>query len=382
MTSKTDRIDRPAPAFRSAGAYALMVFLHARTIARCGWDKPGKPSPEGAAGVLADAQAALAGMARYRTHPFRRFAPEPPTLWRKGSVRVLDFGGTGPPVLAIPSMINGSAIMDLSPDLSPLRWMAGQGFRVFLLDWGAPGDEERRFGLDAYLDRRLAPALEAVTREGGGPAHLIGYCMGGPLMLALAKRQAASVSRIATLGAPWDFTAFPEHESMKGRRAEMTGTLATTELLLGEVPPPMTQSFFAVRDLASGVRKYRQFAAIDMDSAEARRFVAVEDWLNDGVPLAPKVARECFLGWLIDDTLRHGGWSPGGEAFRAEDVPHPALVVSAQRDSVVRVAASEPLAAALPNATLLSAPVGHIGMVVGRNAIEEVWQPLASFLRG
>jgi polyhydroxyalkanoate synthase len=61
-------------------------------------------------------------------------------------------------------------------------------------------------------------------------------------------------------------------------------------------------------------------------------------------------------------------------------VRQPALVVSAQRDTVVRRAASEPLAEALGDARLLKAGVGHIGMVVGGTAIDAVWEPLADFL--
>jgi poly(3-hydroxyalkanoate) synthetase len=146
------------------------------------------------------------------------------------------------------------------------------------------------------------------------------------------------------------------------------------------IPPQITQSFFAMRDLSSGANKFRRFALLDPASAEAKRFVAVEDWLNDGVPLAPPVGRECFLEWITDNALAKGAWSPCGSPFEAAEITHPALVVSAQRDTVVRRAASEPLADVLPDARLLKAPVGHIGMVVGAGALDEVWRPVKGFL--
>ena len=356
-----------------------MVFLHAQTIARSGLAEAA-PDLGAASNTLTETSETLRGMELYRSHPFRRYAPAPVVAWRSGSVRLLDYGGSGPAVLTIPSMINGAQIMDLMPELSPLRWMAQQGFRVFQIDWGAPGPVERGFGLGDYLEQRLMPALDAVCRITATAPHLIGYCMGGPLMLALAQRRAAQVGKIVTLGAPWDFSAFPEHAKMRERRAEVVSTLQTMEMLFGEIPPQMTQSFFALRDMSSGVSKFRRLAVMDPTSDEAKRFVAVEDWLNDGIPLAPPVSRECFLEWVTDDTLRKDGWAPGGTTFLPSEVTQPALVVSAQKDTVVRRAASEPLADALANARLLQADVGHIGMVVGGTAIRSVWEPVADFL--
>ncbi len=371
---------RPAPAFRRDGAYSLMVYLHAQTIKRSGLGTA-PADPALALAALNEAAETLSGMEQYRTHPFRRAAPDAPVAWRCGSVRLLDFGGSGPPVLTIPSLVNGAYIMDMSPSLSPLRWLSRQGFRVFQIDWGAPGAEERGFGLGDYLERRLIPALEVVNRLCAAPAHLVGYCMGGPLMLALAQRKGGGVGRIATLGAPWDFSAFPEHSAMRERRTEVVNTLESMEMLFGVIPPQMTQSFFALRDMSSGVSKFRRFAALDPASPEARRFVAVEDWLNNGIPLSSRVGRECFLEWVTDDAPRKKKWAPNGLTFDVSAVAKTALVVSAQRDTVVRRAASEPLAEALANARLLQAGVGHIGMVVGTTAVDAVWRPLAEFLK-
>lgn len=370
---------RSTPDFRRDGAYSLLVYLHAKTVREGGFQNA-SPDFDAATEALAEAAEALAGMELYRRHPYRRAAPAAPVAWRSGSARLLDFGGSGPPILVIPSMVNGSEIMDLSPSLSPLRWLATQGFRVFQMDWGAPGPVERGFDLGDYLDQRLTPALDAVIRLCGGPVKLIGYCMGGPLMLALAQREPERVDRVVTLGAPWDFSAFPEHKAMRDRRVEVVNLMASLEMMFGVIPPQMTQSFFALRDMASGVAKFRRFAQMDPFGEAAQRFVAVEDWLNAGSPLSVKVGRECFLDWVSDDALRRRGWCPGGVVFDPTEVEQPALVVSAQRDTVVRRTASEPLAEALPSAQLLKARVGHIGMVVGETAIDTVWQPLSGFM--
>ncbi len=69
---------------------------------------------------------------------------------------------------------------------------------------------------------------------------------------------------------------------------------------LGEMPVDVLQSFFASLDPLSLLAKFRRFA--DMAGDHARKFVALEDWLNDGVGLAAPVARECLTQWYGENT--------------------------------------------------------------------------------
>ena len=112
-------------------------------------------SPEAfAAAVRAEGQQRverfIAGVEAYRHHPYRRDLVEPPTAWAAGTTRLLDYGASGAdglPLLVVPSLINRGYVLDLSSRHSFLRWMALNGFRPFLVDWGAPGPAERAFDL-------------------------------------------------------------------------------------------------------------------------------------------------------------------------------------------------------------------------------------------
>ncbi|RYI27321.1 MAG: alpha/beta hydrolase, partial [Acetobacteraceae bacterium] len=106
----------------------------------------------------------LAGVAAYRAYPWRRELPDPPAIWAEGGSRLLDYsGGNGQAVVFVPSLINRAQVLDLLPGGSLLRFLAGQGIRPLLLDWGEPGPVERGFGLTDYIAGRLERALEAVT---------------------------------------------------------------------------------------------------------------------------------------------------------------------------------------------------------------------------
>ena len=84
--------------------------------------------------------------------------------------------------------------------------------------------------------------------------------------------------------------------------AEILGSAIALQMLFGGLDP------FAIAE------RYRGFAHLDPAGAEARRFVALEDWLNDGVPLPAPVARECLGDWYGQNTPARLQWRVAGEA--------------------------------------------------------------------
>jgi polyhydroxyalkanoate synthase len=322
-----------------------------------------------------------AGVEAYRRHPYRRTLDEPPVLWRDGTTRLLDYGtagSTGPAVLVVPSLINRAYILDLLPERSLLRALAAGGVRPLLLDWGAPGELERSFSLTDYIAGRLERALDAALETATGRVAALGYCMGGLLAVALAMRREASLSGLACLATPWDFHA------ERPAQARLIGTAATLldPMLrqLGELPVDAIQALFTGIDPLQVVRKFVAFADMDATSPRADAFVAVEDWLNDGVPLAAPVARECLAGWYGANTPGRGEWRVAGEVVEPARVDLPTLVVLPDQDRIVPPASAEALAAALPHAERLQLAAGHIGMIVGSGAVEQLYRPLADWL--
>ncbi|MGH7031068.1 MAG: alpha/beta fold hydrolase, partial [Stellaceae bacterium] len=154
------------------------------------------------------AQAYLAGLETYRRHPYRRSEPARPVLWHEGTTRLLDWGssGTGPAVLVVPSLINRYYVLDLLPERSFLRHLAGSGLRPLVIDWGAPGAAERGLDLTGYSER-LDRAFAAAAQSAGASIALLGYCMGGLFAVAAALRRRRQLACLALLATPWDFHA-------------------------------------------------------------------------------------------------------------------------------------------------------------------------------
>lgn len=341
-----------------------------------------------AAAVEAEARrrlgAFLTGVERYRRHPYRRQAESGAAVWSSGTTTLYDFGESGKdggrPLLLVPSLVNRAYILDLLPQRSFCRWLARNGFRPFLLDWDAPGPQERQFDLSDYVIGRLDSALDAVLDSTGERPALVGYCMGGLLALALAQRRSECVSGLALLATPWDFHAGRrmQAQAIAGVAVALHGLTTMT----GELPVDIIQTLFAGLDPVLAERKFVGFAALDPDSDKASEFVALEDWLNDGVPLAAPVAQECLAGWYGENTPATGRWRIGGAPIEPPAIDIPSLSVIPANDRIVPPDSALALSAALPRSEILRPNAGHVGMIVSRGVERTLWPEIAGWLAG
>lgn len=331
--------------------------------------------------LLREDRALLAGIAAYRRHPYERRLPDPPAIWAEGGSRLLDYGrpgAAGPPVVFVPSLVNRAHVLDLAEGSSLLRFLAGQGVRPLLLDWGWPGEAERAFTLTDYVAGRLERALAALP----GPAVLVGYCMGGLLALAAALRRPDRVAALGLLATPWDFHATAEEAARARAAAALLPGLEPMLQATGTLPVDVIQALFAGLDPWGIPRKFRAFARLDPASPRAALFVALEDWLNDGVPLAAPVARETLGGWYGANTPARLAWRIAGAVVDPAELRLPAFLAIPHRDRIVPPASARALAARLPPGSVVhAAEAGHIGMAAGSGAEAALWRPLLAWLR-
>ncbi len=330
----------------------------------------------------------LDGIEAYRAHPYRRRpVGDPPVCWKEGTTLLLDYGAVpeaargpsgGLPILVVPSLINRGYVLDLTPQRSLMRGLAAAGFRPFLVEWGFPGEAERRFTLTDYVAGRLEGALEAVLTITGRRPPVLGYCMGGLLALALVQRRPRDTAGLALLATPWDFSADapPVAAALPLAEPWLTAMIEAA----GWLPTDLIQTLFFSLDPMLVIRKFLRFSELDPGGPEAAEFVALEDWLNDGVPLAAPVAREALFDWYGRNTPAEGEWRVAGRAVTPERIDAAALVMIPARDRIVPPASARALAQRLPNAIQADIALGHIGMVVGSSAPKRAWSTLIDWL--
>ncbi|MFN4089005.1 MAG: alpha/beta fold hydrolase [Alphaproteobacteria bacterium] len=391
---------RPLPLHLMTATLAWSSSLAALPLARSGspiWSPSLRSAGEGLARELAavptdDVAAALVaeiaersnrllrGIEAYRHHPARRLPSPVRIVWQNGAARLLDLGpADGVPLLVVPSLINRWHILDLMPGHSFLATLVAEGVRPLVLDWGTPGAAERDFSLTDHVAGRLDAALSAARVEAGGRAvAVLGYCMGGMLALALALRRQDEVPALALVAAPWDFHAAGPQD--RNRAETALGLFEPVLAAAGELPIDAVQYLFQSLDPLQVVEKFLRFAELDPATPRAALFVAVEDWANDGVPLAAAVARECLGGWYVQNEPARGLWRVAGRPVLPADWRKPALVVVPSRDRIVPPASAAALALALPQGERMDTPGGHIGMMVGE-AAAPVARRLGGWLR-
>jgi polyhydroxyalkanoate synthase len=104
------------------------------------------------------------------------------------------------PLLIFPPWINKFYILDLRPENSMIRWLADQGFTVFVASWVNPDVEMAAKTFEDYMIEGIYAATDAVMAQAGvDRVNTVGYCIGGTLLSStLAHMAAKNDKRIAS----------------------------------------------------------------------------------------------------------------------------------------------------------------------------------------
>ena len=289
-----------------------------------------------------------------------------PEIARAGRATLRDYGGRGPPIVFVPSLINSARILDLDAERSLLRWLAQQGMRPLLVDWGSPSPTESACGIAGHVEQLLLPLLEVLDE----PPILAGYCLGGTMALAAAAvRRPRALALIAT---PWRFAGFGD-ETRAALAALWRQSRGPAETL-GLLPMEVFQSAFWQLDPRRTLVKFERFGMRADDPDAVRTFIPVEDWANDGPPLTFAAARELMEDMFAADRPGTGTWCVGGRTIDPAAIDVPVLEIVSTTDRIVPAAAAAGIGEQLPLA------LGHVGMIVGGRARDAVWAPLAAWL--
>ncbi len=315
------------------------------------------------AGDMTRLAAALEGVRTYQRSPFRRDLPDMPVIAQSGSACLRDYGGSGPTVVVVPSLLNPWHVLDIRADHSMLRWLTAQGLHVLLLDWGRPEAAECRMGLAAYVGQRLLALLATLS----APPRLAGYCLGGTLAIAAAN--IAPVERLALIATPWDFSGYDAER--RADAATLWQAMAPAAWRDGCLPMDLLQPGFWSLDTKATIDKFVRLASLDPKADAVRDFTLVEDWSNSGPPIGAAAARDMFEDLMIANLPGENRWFARLDAVRC-----PVQSFYAPADKLVP-AGSIP---ALGNRIAIDA--GHVGMIVGSRAKTQLWEPLAAFLGG
>lgn len=384
MSRKNKNAENKHRAFRT-GPHPLPVHIGMAVAAQSGIQE--YVAPYLAAIGESELTEIIKGIRRYQSHPYRArrqrtviWSKDGATLSRPSKRNQIHLKSKGYPLLLVPSLVNKADILDLCASRSLFKWFSKQGFEVFLLDWGNTTEYKNNKTMEGVISSRLSPAIEYLVEKSGRPVSLLSYCMGGTLSLATVTALQHRVEKLVLMAAPWDF---------KTRNPVLSERVRTWAPLVmnvieqkGFLPAEWTQALFATLDPEGSAKKFARFARMDQDSADAKLFVAVEDWLNDGVDLSAEIATHCLRYWFAQNAPERGEWTLGGRRIDLAEVKCPVMIVASTGDRLVPYAAAASVSEKLKNAQtdILKLDCGHISLIAGSRAVETVWKPIAHWL--
>jgi polyhydroxyalkanoate synthase len=289
------------------------------------------------------------------------------------------------PILLVFALINRPEIFDLRLGSSLVEYLLGEGFDVFLVDWGVPGEEDADFGLDDYVCDELQWAVRETLRSSGADElTLLGWCMGATLcamycgldrggepipvrnLVALTTPVDGRDSVYATWIGGDDFDAEAAGERWRvvpGRDIDVANKLLK----------PVTNFWTTYRRLWEGIESGR---------SPRESYQPMARWVADNPPF-PGRAFGQWIAWMYRDAaLAEGRVRLRGRRVDLRRIDQNLLVVTAAGDHIAPRDGTLPLLdlVASDDVTHFDRPGGHIGLIAGSAARKELWPDLAAWL--
>ena len=308
-------------------------------------------------------------------------------IWRKNKARLYRYIRSSPathrtPIFLVLPLINRAYILDLRPGASFVEFLLAEGHDVFLIDWGTPGDEDRALDVTTLITRYLPRAAKAIQKATGVERMtVLGYCIGGVLATCFAALQPEVTRNLVLLTAPIDFSDAGQFGQMTARDIfpveQLTDTFATIPAQLPDIGTKL------LNPMASYVGTYRQlWDKLADPNFDVSGWQAMYRWVNDSVPFAGAAFRQWIVEFYQENRLALDTLEMDGRPVRLASITCPVLNIAASRDQI----APRPTTSVITNrvgstdASEIVIEGGHVGIVVGRSASQNLWPKVGTWL--
>jgi polyhydroxyalkanoate synthase len=286
------------------------------------------------------------------------------------------------PVVLVFALINRPDIFDLRPGHSFVEFLLGEGFDVFLLDWGVPDEADDDLGLEHYVCDEIPWALREVRRAtGADDASLLGWCIGGTLcLLHCAIDPASSVRNLVALTTPVDtsgslYATWVARDSFDvDRVADVYGAVPGRTIdWANKLMKPVTNYWTTYR---------RLWQQVYDGEARPEAYQAMAKWVADNPPFPGRAYREWITWMYKENRLVRGRLRLRGARANLSAVQQNLLVVTAGADHIAPREGTLPMLEQVgsEDVTHLDRAGGHIGLMAGSKARKEIWPDIAEWL--
>jgi poly[(R)-3-hydroxyalkanoate] polymerase subunit PhaC len=288
------------------------------------------------------------------------------------------------PLLLVFALMNRPYILDLRPGHSFVEFMLQQGYDLYLLDWGAPGPEDKNLKFDDYtLDYMPRAIRKMKTISGVEEFSMLGWCIGAILATVYSSLRADDGLRnLILLTAPLDFSdkqGITFARWVDERFFDIDKVLAATGNMPGEM---IDYGAKALKPVDNYVLNYLKLWDNIENPQVVEAWKAMNTWVTDNVALAGGAFRQLVVDLYRNDRLMRGEWMIRGERVDLAKIRANLLTVIAQADHITPPCQSEAIMTRVSSKDkeLFRVRGGHIGIMAGSGADKVTWPHINGWL--
>jgi len=288
------------------------------------------------------------------------------------------------PLLLVFALMNRPSILDLRPGHSFVEFMVNQGYDLYLLDWGAPGPEDKNLKFDDYTLNYMPRAIRKLKAVSGSQEFsMLGWCIGAILTTIYAALRADDGLRnLILLTAPLDFSN-KEQITFARWTDERYFDVDKVLAAFGNMPPEMLEyGARALKPVENYIGNYLRL----WDNLDNPQVVdawhAMNTWVTDNIPLSGATFKQLIVDLYRNDRLMQGSLMIGGQRVDLSRIRANLLTVIAEGDHITPPCQSESIMAKVSSTDkdLFRVPGGHIGIMAGSGASKRTWPHMNAWL--
>jgi len=271
------------------------------------------------------------------------------------------------PLFFVYSLFNKPYILDIAPKASVIEGLTNMGYEVYLLDWGSPGYEDKKIGIDTYIEKYLRTAVKRVIRHSGAEEiTLIGYCLGGTIASIYASIAEEPIKNLIVATVPIDFQPFMGPDKWaEGFRA---GDIKFERFIdtYGIIPPKLVEGMFRAIGAPIYFTNYTNLLHRAHDSKYVDKWRRMNKWTLDQVPFAGEAYRQLARDLFKENKLVKGEMMVGNKVVDLKNIKANLFVVSGSRDNLILEEQSKPIMdlASSKDKTYITVEAGHVSLAL------------------
>src|ERR687893_336207 len=275
------------------------------------------------------------------------------TVWTKNKAKLYRYAPAAEkkhpvPILMVYALINRPYILDLMPGNSFIEYLVGEGFDVYMLDWGIPGEEDKDMNFEDYV-------LDYIPR---------------------------AVKKLILMTAPVEF---PEGEM--GLYSLFTSEKYMNPGLLADafdnIPGDLIDTGNRMlKPVTNYVGTYVNMWERIFEEKPMETWLAMNKWVNDGPPFPGATFRQWITEFYQQNKLAKGEIYLRGRRVDLSNIKVPLLNIAGTKDHICALPQAEATMGLVGSEDKEFYPIeaGHVGLMTGRGAKRGLWPKVSTWL--